>query len=76
MTQWTGTEHKEMEHVFVGIMASAVEDKIILVIKAVIDFVFFSQYHMYNSCTLNVLSKHTVQHREKSTVLTCYAVAL
>jgi hypothetical protein len=29
ISQWTGTEHKQMQRVFVGVMAGAVNDKVL-----------------------------------------------
>ncbi|KAJ7583439.1 hypothetical protein C8J56DRAFT_1096646 [Mycena floridula] len=50
VSQWTGTEHKEMERVFVGIMAGAVSDRVLTVVKAVIDFIYFAQFHFEVAC--------------------------
>jgi Plavaka transposase len=55
VTQWTGTEHKEMEKVFIGVMAGAVNQKILTIIKALIDFIYYSQIQLQTSKTLAAL---------------------
>lgn len=50
--QWTGTEHKEMQKVFVGVMAGAVNDKLLTVIRAIIDFIYYAQLHSHTTKTL------------------------
>ena len=55
VTQWTGTEHKEMERVFVGVMAGAVSQKILTIIRALVDFIYYSQIQLQTSQTLAAL---------------------
>ena len=55
MSQWTGTEHKEMEKVFVGVIAGAVNQKTFTVIRALIDFIYYSQIQLQTSKTLAAL---------------------
>ena len=52
VSQWTGKEHKEMQRTFVGVMAGAVNDEVLTVIRAVIDFIYFSQLHSHTTKTL------------------------
>ena len=40
VTQWTGTEHKEMEKVFLGVLAGAVNSKVLTVARSLLDFIF------------------------------------
>ena len=55
--QWTGTEHKEMEKVFISVMAGAVNQKILTVIRALIDFIYYSQIQLQTSKTLAALER-------------------
>src|SRR5271155_4091557 len=55
MIQWTGTEHKEMEKVFVGVMAGAVDSETLTIIRALIDFIYYAQLQLHTSKTLNAL---------------------
>jgi hypothetical protein len=53
--QWTGTEHKEMQKVFVVLVAGAVDAKVMAVVQALIDFIYYAQLHFHTSKTLDAL---------------------
>ena len=55
VTQWTGTEHKEMEKVFLGVLAGGVNSKVLTVARSLLDFIYISQYHLHTSKTLENL---------------------
>ncbi|KAI6164096.1 hypothetical protein EDD17DRAFT_1565613 [Pisolithus thermaeus] len=50
--QWTSTEHKEMQRVFVGLLASAVEDCILVVVHSLLDFIYYVQLQCHTDMTL------------------------
>jgi hypothetical protein len=55
--QWTGTEHKEMQKVFVSVRAGTVNNKVLTVVWAIIDFIYYAQLHSHSTKTLAVLQK-------------------
>jgi hypothetical protein len=57
VSQWTGREHKEMQRTFVVVMAGAVNDEVLTVICAIIDFIYFSQLHSHTTKTLASLQQ-------------------
>ncbi|KAJ7690982.1 hypothetical protein B0H17DRAFT_1179726 [Mycena rosella] len=57
VSQWTGTEHKEMQRVFVGVLAGAVNAKVLTVVKALIDFIYYAQLQSHTTRTLDALQK-------------------
>ncbi|KAJ6524844.1 hypothetical protein B0H10DRAFT_1864271, partial [Mycena sp. CBHHK59/15] len=57
VSQWTGTEHKEMQRVFVGVLAGAVNTKVLTVVKALIDFIYYAQLQSHTSRTLTALEQ-------------------
>lgn len=58
VSQWTGAEHKEMEKVFVGILASAnVENCVVEAVSAAVDFIYFASLHSHTTRTLSDLQK-------------------
>ncbi|KAF7354364.1 hypothetical protein MVEN_01125000 [Mycena venus] len=57
VSQWTGTEHKEMQHVFVGMLAGAVNAQVLTIVKTLIDFIYYTQLQSHTSRTLNTLKK-------------------
>ncbi|KAI0342883.1 hypothetical protein BDW22DRAFT_1317216, partial [Trametopsis cervina] len=65
--QWTGMEHKEMQKVFLTLVAGAVNSKILTVVQAVIDFIYYVQLHQHTTKTLEALKDSLkVFHRHKA----------
>ena len=67
VSQWTGTEHKEMQKVFLGVLAGAVSWEVFGVARALIDFIYYSQFQSHTTTSLNVLEnclKTFHQHKE------------
>ncbi|KAI6038236.1 hypothetical protein EDC04DRAFT_2868480 [Pisolithus marmoratus] len=56
VSQWTGTEHKEMQRVF-GLLASAVEDCILMVACLLLDFIYYAQLQQHMDTTLAVMEE-------------------
>ena len=46
-----------MQQTFVGVMAGVVNDEVLMVIRAVIDFIYFSQLHSHTTNTLTSLQQ-------------------
>ncbi|KAJ7206698.1 hypothetical protein C8J57DRAFT_1441201 [Mycena rebaudengoi] len=55
VSQWTGTEHKEMQRVFLGVLAGAVSAPVLTVVKSLIDFFYYAQFQSHTSRTLDAL---------------------
>ncbi|KAJ7672356.1 hypothetical protein DFH06DRAFT_1266919 [Mycena polygramma] len=55
VSQWTGAEHKEMQRVFLGVLAGAVNTRVLTVVKALIDFIYYAQLQSHTVRTLNAL---------------------
>ncbi|KDQ53784.1 hypothetical protein JAAARDRAFT_197225 [Jaapia argillacea MUCL 33604] len=53
----TGTEHKEMEKVLLGIVAGAVSPRVLAVARSLLDFIYFAQYRSHTSETLAALEE-------------------
>lgn len=41
-SQWTGTEHKNMEKVFLGVLAGATDPRVVLAARGVLDFIYYA----------------------------------
>ncbi|KAI5986556.1 hypothetical protein EDC04DRAFT_2615032 [Pisolithus marmoratus] len=57
VSQWTGTEHKEMQRVFVSLLASAVEDHVLMVAHLLLDFIYYAQLQQHTDTTLAVMEE-------------------
>ena len=55
VSQWTGTEHKEMEKVLMGTVIGVLSSRAITVVKALLDFIYLSRLQMQTSRTLDAL---------------------
>ncbi|KAI0346082.1 hypothetical protein BDW22DRAFT_1460424 [Trametopsis cervina] len=53
VSQWTGTEYKHMEKVFLGVIAGAVIDpEVVKAVRAVLDFIHYAHFEMHTEESL------------------------
>ena len=52
VSQWTGTEHKEMERVFVGLLSGVAEDNILVMACSLLHFIYYVQFQQQTDKTL------------------------
>jgi Plavaka transposase len=57
VTQWTGTEHKEMEKLLLGVAIGGVSNRFLPVVRSLIDFIYLSQLQYHTSTTIKSLEK-------------------
>ncbi|KAI6037283.1 hypothetical protein PISMIDRAFT_105633 [Pisolithus microcarpus 441] len=55
VSQWTGTEHREMERVFMGLLSGAVEERILVVIHSLLNFIYYAQCQQHMDLSLKVM---------------------
>ena len=55
VSQWTGTEHKEMQRVFVGLLVGAVQPQVLRTARAAIDFIYLARLQVQTTASLNAL---------------------
>ncbi|KAG1857811.1 hypothetical protein F4604DRAFT_1882979 [Suillus subluteus] len=68
--QWMGTEHKEMQHVFLGILAGAVPSQVLLVAHTILDFSYYAQLQIHTTESLDCLNNTlSVFHANKNILL-------
>ncbi|KAF7372729.1 hypothetical protein MSAN_00478200 [Mycena sanguinolenta] len=56
-TQWTGRERKNMEKVFLGVLAGATESHVQLAARAVLDFIYYAHFETHCDESLVELDK-------------------
>jgi hypothetical protein len=54
-TQWTGTEHKNMEKVFLGILAGATDPAVLRAVRGVLDFIYYAHFETHSDESLTQL---------------------
>ncbi|KAJ6617710.1 hypothetical protein B0H10DRAFT_1797026 [Mycena sp. CBHHK59/15] len=52
VSQWTGTEHKEMEKVFLGVVTAGAHPQMVTAVRSLIDFAYFASLQSHTSDTL------------------------
>ncbi|KIJ43605.1 hypothetical protein M422DRAFT_229030 [Sphaerobolus stellatus SS14] len=66
LKQWTGTEAKHLEKVFLGALAGAVDERTFHATRAVIDFIYYSQFSSHSTTTLQYMEDALIEfHRFK-----------
>lgn len=53
--QWTGTEYKHMEKVFVGAVTGACPPTVLRAVRAVLDFIFYAHFEAHSTHSLSCL---------------------
>lgn len=51
-TQWTGTEHKNMEKVFLGVIAGTTDPQVVIAVRGVIDFIYYAHFKTHTEESL------------------------
>ena len=54
-SQWTGTKHKEMEKILLGIAIGSIPSCFIHIVCSLVDFIYLSQLQLHTSTMLNSL---------------------
>ncbi|KAI0357791.1 hypothetical protein OH77DRAFT_1583444 [Trametes cingulata] len=66
VSQWTGTEFKNMEKVFLGVVAGAGDERVARAVRAVLDFVYYAHFETHTDDSLDALHHAwTDYHRYK-----------
>ncbi|KAI0349104.1 hypothetical protein OH77DRAFT_1465723 [Trametes cingulata] len=55
ISQWTGSEAKELEKVLLGTMLGCGESRVLASARAMLDFVYFTQYEVHSDTTLHLM---------------------
>ena len=67
VSQWTGHEHKEMQHIFVGLLVGVVQPAVLKKVAAAVDFIYYTQLQAHTSRSIegNKIARfgRQVQHR-------------
>jgi Plavaka transposase len=53
VSQWTGKEHKEMQKVFLGVLAGVAPSRVLAAARGLLDFIYYAQYQAHTTETLH-----------------------
>jgi len=66
VSQWTGTEYKNMEKVFLGVLAGQSEPGLIRVVRATLDFIYYAHFESHTMDSLKKLEQAWISfHQNK-----------
>jgi hypothetical protein len=57
ISQWTGKEHKEMQKVFLGVLAGIAPPRLIAAARGLLDFIYYAQYQSHTTETLRQMQE-------------------
>lgn len=70
ITQWTGNEYKEMEKIFLGVVAGGATDGVVLAVRSLLDFIYYARFEMHTEDSLaNMEAAWSSFHAHKSVFL-------
>ncbi|KAG6906379.1 hypothetical protein DXG01_014194 [Tephrocybe rancida] len=73
-SQWTGTKYKNMEKVFLGILAGAMDPAVIQCIRGALDFIYYAQFKVHTDKTLAQLDAAWAAFHENKKVFKDLAI--
>jgi Plavaka transposase len=57
VSQWTGSEYKNMEKIFLGVIAGAADERVIRAVRAVLDFISYSRFEVHTERSLENMDR-------------------
>ncbi|PPQ71533.1 hypothetical protein CVT26_010393 [Gymnopilus dilepis] len=67
-SQWTGSEHKHMEKVFLGILAGATDQRVVKAARGLLDFIYYAHFEVHTDESLNQLDAAWLMFHENKEV--------
>ncbi|KAG1721587.1 uncharacterized protein EDB91DRAFT_1240293 [Suillus paluster] len=58
--QWTGADYCELQHVFLGVIAGTVDNKVLTAVCGILDFIYYAQYQVCEH--FNIPKIHSMIH--------------
>lgn len=68
VSQWTGQEYKELEKVFLGVIAGAVEGPVVSAVRAALDFIYYAHFECHTDSSLQKLANAWSDFHERKIV--------
>lgn len=74
VSQWTGQEYKEMEKVFLGVIAGATDGAIVSAVQAVLNFIYYAHFECHTDSTLKKLEAAWMDFHERKSIFIVHGV--
>jgi hypothetical protein len=69
ISQWTGKDHKAMQKVFLGVIAGAVDRKVVGIARNVLDFIYYAQLQSHSTQSLAALERSLTDFHAAKSIL-------
>ena len=69
VTQWTGNEFKNMEKIFLGVIAGTVDEQVIRLTRAVVDFISYARFEVHTERSLDQMDRAWSAIHENKNIL-------
>ena len=70
LKQWTGTEAKHLEKVILGALAGAIKPEAFRTARAIIDFIYYSQFSSHSTTTLKYMEDALIEFHKYKHIFT------
>ena len=57
VSQWTGNEYKNMEKIFLGVIAGTTDERVIQAVRAVVDFISYARFEVHTENSLERMDR-------------------
>ena len=74
VSQWTGREYKELEKVFLGVVAGAADEAVISAVRSILDFIYYAHFESHTDSTLKKLQDAWTEFHEKKSVFVQHGI--
>ena len=74
VSQWTGREYKELEKVFLGVIAGATDGAVVSAVRAALDFIYFAHFECHSDSTLKKLEAAWTDFHERKSIFIVHGV--
>lgn len=74
VSQWTGQEYKELEKVFLGVIAGTADGAVISAVRAALNFIYYAHFECHTDSSLKKLEAAWIDFHEWKSVFVDHSV--
>ena len=74
VSQWTGQEYKELEKVFLGVIAGAADGTVVSAVQAALNFIYYAHFKCHTDSSLKKLEAAWTDFYERKSVFVDHSV--
>ena len=74
VSQWTGQEYKEVEKIFLGVIAGLADKAVVAAVRAVLDFIYYAHFERHTDSSLRKLEAVWTDFHDKKSVFVTHGI--